>query len=164
MDLKLNIKYVLSIAFFLMAMTDTYVLFAQCPQNNFTVTGFQLRNQSGQLFQETDNYTLGQPISGELWVIFGGSTTNGYNMLMYYDVYKNGTKISDDQYDCLFSGVQAQQNVWVKVRNINWNWGDVIEIKDIFMYWETGTAKPQTTCVVKTKSNINSQCYGNLKV
>jgi hypothetical protein len=162
MDLKLNIKQVLFIAIFLIAMTDAYILFAQCSQNNFIVTGFQLRDQNGQLFKETDNYTLGQPVSGELWVIFGGSTTNGYNMLMYYDVYKNGTKISDDQYDCLFSGVQAQQNIWVKVRNLNWNWGDVIEIKDIFMYWETGTVKPTTTCVVKTKSNINAQCYGNI--
>ncbi len=161
MDLKLNIKHFLSIAFFLIAMADADTLFAQCPQNNFTVTGFQLRDQNGQIFTETDNYTLGQPITGELWVIFGGSSNNGYNMLMYYDVYQNGIQISDDGYDCLFSGIQAQQNIWVKVRNFNWNWGDVIEIKDIFMYWETGTAKSGTTCVVKTKSNINSQCYGN---
>jgi PKD repeat protein len=161
MDLKLNIKHFLSIAFFLLAMIDADMLFAQCPQNNFTVTGFQLRDQNGQIFTETDNYTLGQPISGELWVIFGGSSNNGYNMLMYYDVYQNGIQISDDGYDCLFSGIQAQQNIWVKVRNFNWNWGDVIEIKDIFMYWETGTAKSGTTCIVKTKSNINSQCYGN---
>lgn len=144
-----------------MAITNSYILFAQCPQNNFTVTGFQLRNQTGQLFSVTDNYELGQPVTGELWVNFGGSTTNGYNMLMFYDVFRNGIRTSDDQYDCLFSGIQVVQNTWVKVRNFNWNWGDVIEIRDIFMYWETGTVKPNTTCIISNKNNINSQCYGN---
>lgn len=135
--------------------------FGQCPQNNFTVTGFQLRDQGGNLFSVTDEYELGEPVTGELWVNFGGSTTNGYNMLMFYDVFVNGNRIADDQYDCLFSGIQVVQNTWVKVRDFTWNWGDVIEIKDIFMYWETGTVKPETTCVVSSKSNINSQCYGN---
>ena len=142
-------------------MTHYYTLFAQCNQNNFTVTGFQLRNQNGQQFTVTDNFELGQAVTGELWVNFGGSTSNGYNMLMFYDVFQNGSIISNDQYDCLFSGVQVVQNTWVKVRNLGWNWGDVIEIKDIFMYWETGTVKSNTTCKVSTKNNINSQCYGN---
>lgn len=157
----LTYKSILTVAFFILAMTHSYILFAQCNQNNFTVTGFQLRNQNGQQFTVTDNFELGQAITGELWVNFGGSTTNGYNMLMFYDVFQNGTRISDDQYDCLFSGIQVVQNTWVKVRNLGWNWGDVIEIKDIFMYWETGTAKSNTTCKVSTKNNINSQCYGN---
>lgn len=161
MESILNMKRIVTIAFFLVAMASSYSLFGQCPQNNFTVSGFQLRDQNGQLFSVTDNYELGQPVTGELWVNFGGSTTNGYNMLMFYDVYKNGNRTADDQYDCLFSGIQVVQNTWVKVRDFNWNWGDVIEIKDIFMYWETGTVKPNTTCVVSNKSNINSQCYGN---
>lgn len=161
MELKLKIKHILAIAFFLVAMTESRIIFAQCPQNNFTVTGFQLRDQNGNLFSVTDDYELGDPVTGELWVNFGGSTTNGYNMLMYYDVFVNGVLLSNDQYNCLFSGIQVVQNVWVKVRNISWNWGDVIDIKDIFMYWETGTVKPNTTCVVSQKSNINSQCYSN---
>jgi PKD repeat protein len=161
MESKLKIKHILAFAFFLAALTDSFPLFAQCPQNNFTVAGFQLRNSSGNVFTVTDNYVLGQPVTGELWVIFGGSTTNGYNMLMYYDIFVNGTMSSNDEYNCLFSGTQVVQNVWVKVRNLTWNWGDLIEIRDIFMYWETGTAKANTTCVVSSKSNINSQCYGN---
>lgn len=158
----LNLKLILVIAFFLVALTNSNLLFGQCPQNNFTVAGFQLRDQNGNLFSVTDDYQLGDQVTGELWIYFGGSTTNGYNMLLFYDVYVNGTKTTDDQYDCLFSGVQVVQNTWVKFRNFTWNWGDIIEIKDIFMYWETGTAKSNTTCVVSNKNNINSQCYGNI--
>lgn len=138
------------------------VLFAQCSQNNIVVTGYQLRNEFGQVFLVTDNYELGQPITGELWVNFGGSTTNGYNLTMYYDVFINGIQSANDQVDCLYSGTQIQQNVWTKVRNISWNWGDVVQIRDIFMYWETGSAKPNTTCNFTLKNNINAQCYGNL--
>lgn len=161
MELILKVKRIFIIVFFLGAMMNSYSLFGQCSQNNFTVSGFQLRNSSGNLFSATDNYTLGQPVTGELWVNFGGSTTNGYNMLMYYDIIVNGTMVANDNYNCLFSGTQVVQNVWIKVRNLTWNWGDLIEIKDIFMYWETGTAKANTTCVVSTKSNINAQCYSN---
>lgn len=161
MELFSKIRPLILIAILYIATAFPSILFAQCPQNNFTVTGFQLRDANGNLFSVTDNYVLGQPVTGELWVNFGGSTTNGYNMLMYYDVFVNGTRTQDDAYNCLFSGVQVVQNVWVKVRNFTWNWGDVIEIRDIFMYWETGTAKANTTCTVSTKSNINSQCYGN---
>lgn len=161
MDLRPKMKIILGIAFFLLAMIDTAELFAQCPQNNITVTGFQLRNQNGDLFSVTDEYELGESVTGELWVNFGGSTTNGYNLLMFYDVVVNGALIANDQYDCIYSGKQVILNVWVKVRNFTWNWGDIIQIKDIFMYWETGTVKPETTCIVSTKSNINSQCYSN---
>ncbi len=161
MKLNLILKRIISIAFFSAAILDPYILFASCPQNNITVTGFQLRNQDGNLFSVTDDYELGESVTGELWVNFGGSTTNGYNLLMFYDVVVNGVLVANDQYDCIYSGQQVILNVWVKVRDFTWNWGDIIEIKDIFMYWETGTVKPETTCVVSTKSNINSQCYSN---
>lgn len=161
MKLDLILKRIISIAFFLAAILDPYLLLASCPQNNITVTGFQLRNQDGNLFSVTDDYELGETVTGELWVNFGGSTTNGYNLFMFYDVVVNKVLIADDQYDCIYSGQQVLLNVWVKVRDFTWKWGDVIEIKDIFMYWETGTVKPETTCIVSTKSNINSQCYTN---
>jgi len=157
----INIKSFILITLISISTAFSAVLFAQCSQNNIVVTGYQLRNQSGQVFSVTDNYQLGQPISGELWVNFGGSTTNGYNLTMYYDVFINGNQSSNDQVDCIFSGTQIQQNVWTKVRNISWNWGDVIQIRDIFMYWETGTAKPNTTCNIVLKNNVNAQCYSN---
>jgi len=39
----------------------------------------------------------------------------------------------------------------------------VVDIKDIFIYWTTGTADPNSTCEISNKNNINSQCYGNLE-
>ena len=83
MELFSKIRPLILIAILYIATAFPSILFAQCPQNNFTVTGFQLRDANGNLFSVTDNYVLGQPVTGELWVNFGGSTTNGYNMLMY---------------------------------------------------------------------------------
>lgn len=162
MESILKLKRIVIFAFFLVAFANSYSLFGQCPQNNFTVAGFQLRDQNGDPFSVTDNYQLGQQVNGELWVMLGGSSTNGYNMRFFFDVYINGTRTQDDQYECLFPGQQAQQNVWWPVRDFTWTWGDVVDIKDIFIHWDTGTAQPGTSCVVSNKNNINSQCYGNL--
>jgi len=157
----INIKSFILITLISISTAFSSMLFAQCSQNNIVVTGYQLRNNLGQVFSVTDNYELGQPISGELWVNFGGSTTNGYNLTMYYDVFINGAQSANDQVDCMYSGTQIQQNVWTKVRNISWNWGDVVQIRDIFMYWETGSAKANTTCNIVLKNNVNAQCYSN---
>jgi PKD domain. len=157
---KGNIWLIFGLFFLLNTAGEVY---AQCPQNNFVVDGFQLRDSDGNPFTVTDEYELGEEINGELWTILGGSSTNGYNLRFFFDIVINDVLIADEQYECLFSGVQAQQNVWVKVRDFSWNWGDVVDIKDIFIYWTTGTADPNSTCVISTKNNINSQCYGNLE-
>ncbi|MCR9084039.1 MAG: PKD domain-containing protein, partial [Cyclobacteriaceae bacterium] len=160
MKRKGNIWLIFGLFFLLNTAGEVY---AQCPQNNFVVDGFQLRDSDGNPFTVTDEYELGEEINGELWTILGGSSTNGYNLRFFFDIVINDVLIADEQYECLFSGVQAQQNVWVKVRDFTWNWGDVVDIKDIFIYWTTGTADPNSTCVISTKNNINSQCYGNLE-
>jgi hypothetical protein len=161
MKALIKIKGLLTLALLWGASLGTFDAFAQCSQNNIIVTGYQLRNEFGEVFSVTDEYELGDPVTGELWVNFGGSTTNGYNLTMYYDVFINGVRTADDQVDCMYSGTQIVQNVWTKVRDFDWIWGDVVEIKDIFMYWETGTAKPNTTCNFTLKNNINAQCYSN---
>lgn len=145
------------------ASLGSFDSFAQCSQNNIVVTGYQLRNEFGEVFSVTDDYTLGDPVTGELWVYFGGVSTNGYNLTMYYDIFINGVQTADNQVDCLFEGVQVVQYVWVKVRDLNWIWGDVVEIKDIFMYWVTGTAQPNTTCDLLQEGDKlpNAQCYSN---
>ncbi|WP_057936239.1 PKD domain-containing protein [Algoriphagus resistens] len=154
-------KWFFSIAIFLLTMGKPLWLFAQCSQNNFTVSGFELRDENGNPFSVTDDYELGDPVNGELWIKLGGSSTNGYNLSFFFDVYVDGVLSQADQSECLFSGTQAIQNTWIKVRDFTWNWGDVIDIRNIFIHWETGTAKPDTTCAVSSKTNINSQCYSN---
>lgn len=161
MESILNVKQIVTIAFFLVAMANSYSLFGQnCPQNNLELTGFQLRDQNGNLFSTTDNYELGQQVTGELWFYLGGSSTNGYNMRFFFDVIVNDVLTQNDQYECMFPGTALVKSQWVKVRDFNWNWGDVIVIQDIFAYWDTNNN--ESTCQTSTKSNINSQCYGNL--
>lgn len=153
--------YIWLIFWVFMFLNSAGEVFAQCSQNNFTVTGFELRNEAGVPFSVTDDYELGEEVTGELWMFLAGSSTNGYNLRFFFDIHVNGILTQDDQYECLFPGTQAIQGIWVKVRDFTWNWGDVIDVKDLFIYWDTGTAKSGTTCVKSDKNNINAQCYSN---
>lgn len=161
MKLILKLQLLISLALFILVVGNPISSYAQCSQNNFTVAGFELRDENGSPFSVTDDYELGDLVNGELWLMLGGSSTNGYNLRFYFDVYVDGVLSQANQYECLFSGTQAVQGIWIKVRDFTWNWGDVIDIRNIFIHWDTGTAKANTTCTVSDKNNINSQCYGN---
>ncbi len=163
----LNIKPIFSIALFLAATLNSITLFAQtsspsCSQENIIVTSYELRNSNGEPFTVTDNYQIGDLVNGELWVTLGGSTANGYNLFMSYDIWVEGQPYMTDQWDCLFVHQQIQQGVPVKVRDFTWNWGDQIQIKNVFMYWITGNVPNNPgPCGPPTKSNQNAQCYFN---
>ena len=161
MNFAIKIRLFISIAFFIVASSNSYVLLAQCSQNNIVVAKYELRDSNGNPFSITDNYQIGQPVTGELWVNLGGSSTNGYNLLMTYDIYRNGVLTDSQHKDCLFSGIQIVQNVFVRVRDVTWNWGDKFDIKNIFMFWITGNAKAGTTCIENEKNNQNAQCYAS---
>ncbi|WP_157963328.1 PKD domain-containing protein [Algoriphagus litoralis] len=163
MKLILKLRLLFSFTLFVLALGNPLLSSGQCSQNNFTVAGFELRDDNGLPFTVIDDYELGELVNGELWVMLGGSSTNGYNLRFYFDVYVNGVLTQVDQYECLFSGTQAVQGIWIKVRDFSWNWGDVIDIRNIFIHWDTGTAKANSTCTISDKNNINSQCYGNLQ-
>lgn len=161
----LTYKGIIVVAILMIAISDSFMLFAQnsCTQNNIYATGYELRDEFGQAFTATDDYELGDPISGELWVNLSGSSSNGYNMRMFYDLYVNGNPTAPDQQDCLFSGTGITLNTWMKARDFNWIWGDVIEITNIFIDWTTGSAKPATTCNFDLAEDPQktSQCYSN---
>lgn len=165
MKTTLKHKIITVIAFMIIAITNSYMLYAQnsCTQQNIVTTNYQLRNSSGQPFSVTDDYELGDPVTGELWVTLTNNTGGGYNLRMFYDRYSNGTLVAANQQDCLFPGTAIQANTWVKVRSMTWNWGDVIEIKNIFLDWNTGTPKPGTTCNFNLAQDPQktSQCYTN---
>ncbi|WP_339702108.1 PKD domain-containing protein [Algoriphagus aquimarinus] len=160
MDFENKIRLFITIAFFIVASSNSYVLKAQCTQNNIVVAKYELRDINGNPFTITDNYQIGQAVTGELWVNLGGTTTNGYNLFMTYDIYRNGVLTQSQQKDCLFSGIQIAQNVFVRVRDVTWNWGDKFDIKNIFMTWDTGTAQAGTTCP-QDQRVANAQCYSN---
>jgi len=165
MEITIKHKIILVIAFITIAITNSYMLYAQnsCTQNNIVATNYQLRNSSGQPFSVTDNYELGDPVTGELWVTLTNNTGGGSNLRMFYDRYSNGALVAASQQDCLFPGTVILANTWIKVRAITWNWGDVIEIKNIFIDWTTGTPKSGTTCNFNLSQDPQktSQCYTN---
>ena len=165
MNSALTYKRIIVLAIILIASTNSFMLYAQnsCTQNNLYATGYELRDEFGQAFTSTDNHQLGDPIAGELWVTLSGSSSNGYNLRMFYDLYVNGNPSALGQQDCLFSGVGITLNTWVKVRDFNWIWGDVIDITNIFIDWTTGQAKPATTCEFDLAQDPQktSQCYSN---
>lgn len=161
MDFANKIRLFITIAFFIVASSNSHILLADCSQNNIVVAKYELRDLNGNPFTITDNYQIGQPVNGELWVNLGGSSTNGYNLFMTYDIYKNGVLTQSQEKDCLFQGIQIVQNTFVRVRDITWNWGDKIDIKNIFMFWITGAAKSGTTCSEDEKNNQNAQCYSS---
>lgn len=141
------------------------MLFAQsCSQNNIIVSKYELRKSDGSPFTVTDNFPLGQQVNGQLWVTLGGSTTNGYNLFMSYDIYMENVLSQAGQTNCIFTGSKIQQGVPTFVRNLSWKWGDKIQIKNIFMFWITGNvpANPPL-CAESSKSNQNAQCYSNLE-
>lgn len=115
----LTYKEIIVIAILMIAITDSFVLYAQnsCTQNNIYATGYELRDEFGQPFTATDDHQLGDPITGELWVTLSGSSSNGYNMRMFYDLYINGNLSAVGQQDCLFSGTGITLNTWMKVRD-----------------------------------------------
>ncbi|WP_425638033.1 PKD domain-containing protein [Algoriphagus yeomjeoni] len=162
MKTTLKHKIIIVIAFITIAITNSYMLYAQnsCTQNNIVATNYQLRNSSGQPFSVTDDYELGDPVTGELWVTLTNNTGGGYNLRMFYDLYRNNNISATDQQDCLFEATEILANTWVRVRPISWNWGDVIEVKNIFIDWTTGTVKSGTTCDFAAVKKT-SQCYSS---
>lgn len=157
-----KIKLFITIAFFILASSNSYILYAQCSQNNIVVAQYELRDINGNPFTITDNYQIGQAVTGQLFVTLITNSTNGYNLFMTYDIHKNGTLSQAQLKDCIFQGEKILQGVPVYVRDFTWNWGDKIDVKNIFMYWTTGNvpANPPP-CEESLKNNINAQCYTN---
>lgn len=161
----INIKSFILITLISISTAFSAVLFAQsCSQNNIIVSKYELRKSDGSPFTVTDNFPLGQQVNGQLWVTLGGSTTNGYNLFMSYDIYMENVLSQSGQTNCIFNGLKIQQGVPTYVRDLSWKWGDKIQIKNIFMFWITGNV-PQNppVCAESSKSNQNAQCYSNLE-
>jgi hypothetical protein len=162
MNFANKIRLFTSIAYFIVASLNSYVLNAQCNQNNIVVAKYELRNSQGLPFTITDNYQIGQAVTGQLFITLTTNSTNGYNLFMTYDIYKNGVLNQSQAKNCIFSGIKIEQGIPVYVRDFTWNWGDKIDIKNIFMYWTTGNVPSNPPpCLESEKNNINAQCYSN---
>jgi len=127
-----------------------------CPQNNIFVESFTLRNADGNPFTPNDNYEIGDPVTGQIFIRFSGSSTNAYSLKTTYDVYVNGELVVTQGYACLFNQQKVVLDTPVFVNNFTWNWGDVVEVRNVYIRWSTNS---NSTC--SEVSDGNSQCYYN---
>ncbi|WP_169725066.1 DUF7507 domain-containing protein, partial [Algoriphagus terrigena] len=125
-----------------------------------SITDIQFRDESGIPFPSPFNpggLEIGDAIPGEIWVKFGGSTSNAYNLYAQFDVFINGVKDGSTRTLCLFGGVNVpnQDGLFHYISDFTWEYGDKLEIKNIYMTWTTGNAG-DGDCKPKLQ---NSQCY-----
>jgi PKD repeat protein len=127
-----------------------------CPQNNIFVESFTLRNADGDPFSPNDNYEIGDPVTGQIFIRFSGSSTNAYSLKTTYDIFVNGELVVTQGYACLFNQQKVVLDTPVFVNNFTWNWGDIVEVRNVYIRWSTNS---NSTC--SEVSDGNSQCYFN---
>lgn len=125
-----------------------------CTQNNIFVESFNLRDANGNPFTPNDEYEIGDPVTGQIFIRFSGSSTNAYSLKTTYDVYVNGVLAITQGYACLFNQQQIVLNTPIFVNNFTWNWGDIIEVRNVYVRWSTNSNSPCSSV-----SDGNSQCY-----
>ncbi|SDR73798.1 HYR domain-containing protein [Gramella sp. MAR_2010_147] len=145
---------------FLAALFLSIGIYAQtCPQNNVNVLSVEFRKSDGTPFTPSDDYPIGTEVDGQIFATFGGSTTNAYSLGVKYKIYVNDI-VDTEVEECLFEKEEVIKNTPVFISNFTWSWGDKLEIKDIFMRWQTGNSLNKT-CPDLGPGGSNSQCYGN---
>ena len=127
-----------------------------CTQNNIYVERFTLRDANGNPFSPNDSYQIGTPVTGQIFVRFSGSSTNAFSLKTTYDIYVNGVLTVSQAYACLFNQQRIVLNTGIFVNNFTWNWGDVVEVRNVYIRWSTNSGTPCSSV-----SDGNSQCYYN---
>ncbi|WP_373523208.1 PKD domain-containing protein [Aquiflexum sp.] len=125
-----------------------------CTQNNIVVERFTLRDANGNPFTPNDDYEIGDPVTGQIFIRFTGSSSNAYSLKTTYDIYVNGVLVVTQGYACLFNQQQVVLNTPIFVNNFTWNWGDVVEVRNVYVRWSTNSNSPCSGV-----SDGNSQCY-----
>ncbi|WP_245579289.1 PKD domain-containing protein, partial [Algoriphagus mannitolivorans] len=133
-----------------------------CPQNNVNIAAIEFRDENGFQFPspyDPPGININDEVPGEIWVKFGGSTSNAFNLYAQFDVFINGVKSGATRTLCLFGGqrVPTQDGEFYYLSDFVWNFGDKVEIKNIYMTWRTGNAG-NGNCEPRLQ---NSQCYFN---
>lgn len=132
-----------------------------CPQENIVVETVELRNSNGEPFDVNDDYEIGDEVTGEIWVTLNGNSDNANTVYITYDIFVNGLLNQENGEGCLFEAQKVILLEPVYVTSFTWSWGDVIELRDIFMYWNTGNSIPDDAQCLPPDKNVNAQCYFN---
>ncbi|RIW18121.1 PKD domain-containing protein, partial [Algoriphagus lacus] len=134
-----------------------------CPQNNLQVVAVEFRYKGGGVILpgDLDGTPLGTPIEGEIWATFDVSG-NGYNLHVQYDLYINDVLQGGTQAKCIVyedqlgNTINIENGDQLRVSDFTWNYGDKIEIKNIYQTWKTGKADSDDKSCPPTAGN--AQC------
>ena len=125
---------------------------ASCPASDFDVTNFYLADVNGAPLD--NNCTPGTPQTAYIYATFTG--VDRYSLYIEYDLYINNVFTGTTSKDCLFTGTTIATGTPQKITpsGITWNCGDLLEIKHIYMSWQTYGGR--------NNCGPNSpKCYGN---
>ncbi|WP_188444310.1 Ig-like domain-containing protein, partial [Belliella aquatica] len=129
-----------------------------CPQNNVSIDAIEFRGSNSQVLDPNEEYEIGELVEGQIWFDFGGSSKNAYNLYIQYDIFINDQKVGPTITLCRFSGVNVPngQNDGLQfIDDFSWEYGDKLEIKNIYMTWTTGNAGDGNCSATLG----NAQCY-----
>ncbi|SHO62306.1 conserved repeat domain-containing protein, partial [Algoriphagus zhangzhouensis] len=137
-----------------------------CNQNNVTIIQIQFRDTNGDIIDpnDLDGTPIGTPIDGEIWADFTVSgQSNAYNVHIQYDLFFNGVQQgSEPVANCVvFKNAQNQtvrvENGYYKLSDFSWNYGDEVQIQNLYYTWKTGNPNPNDeSCPT---GGGNSQCF-----
>ena len=171
--MKTVIKSYLSLVFLLFMSTS---LFAQtitptepfdvgnpaCRQNNLQVVSYQFRDANGNIFDPASiaDFEIGQPVMGQIWATWAVSG-NGYNPHIQFDIFTNGTRRQTIANCVVVEDANGNTRNVVngdvfKIADFTWNFGEKLEIENIYITWETGNAQANNKSCPTSAGN--SQC------
>lgn len=146
----------LSVGILIFATSLSYA--QNCSQNNLNIQRIEFRDSNGQPFDpNSTEHKEGDMVVGQIFVTFGGSSTNAFNLRFLYDVYFNGVMSGPRREQCLFIGTNVPKNTPTFITNFTLRWGDTVEFRNIFMRWFTNSGN--STC--PTEEGSNAQCYSD---
>ncbi|WP_157231767.1 PKD domain-containing protein, partial [Cecembia lonarensis] len=143
--------------------TDPFVVGnPNCPQQNLRVVEYEFRDSNGDPFDplSLDGLEIGEPIVGEIWAKWAVSG-NGYNPHIQFDVFTNGVK-SQTIANCVVveNPNGTTRNIVdgdvFKIADFTWNFGDKLEVENIYITWQQGNAQPNNKSCPTSAGN--SQC------
>lgn len=139
---------------------NTTVLFGQnCNQNNVSVKRFELRDQNGNPFTSADNYQLGDLVTGKLYVVLNGSTSeNAFSTRAFFNIFINGVQVDGRRNACLSDRVKLPFGSAIFVIDLSWKWGDKIDVNNLLLRWSTNS---NTECSSISESGSNAQCFSS---
>lgn len=127
-----------------------------CNQNNLNIQSIDFYDINGEPFDPDAEFEPGTNVDGQIFVTFGGSSSNAYSLYFSYDIYINGA-FSENVVLCLFAGQNVIKETAQYINDFTVSWGDRIEFRNIFMRWYTNSGNPSCP----TAEGSNAQCYSN---